>query len=440
MNKLNKVNRLNRLLNNIFGNGYLYMVVFYLFSMLLAYTGGTYSVTSEKDAVYELLSRDARNSSNDRSHVEYHRAGSFMWDDIAPLYQRSSSQTHPIKTYTYLATYALTSQNISGDFFDVQLDGSVFNSNAITLPSVGYYNETVTAENERYLMFNSIDLYRYKYIEADWRNVSNPDGHSFCFLSYSLADQMLSAKGYTSYDQLLGKDVVVQNGSGLNETLTITNVIAKKGGAKQIVDMTGNFFLSYNVDIVRSGYTRFCTEFRSSVINIRDYFDYCYLQTWENGDQLKSFKITDGILRENESFRIANTLITQTINGIYYSDEFMFYLFWFLALISYGVTLFFAFYVINASYNHSKTSVRKLLRFVAYAAIPFALVNVVLSVVTHGLSPSYSSLLFFNFFGSKLAVISVFVLLFVFIVFASIKDFIVDCQHLQEKEDSRHDR
>lgn len=440
MDKSNKAGRLSRFLNGIFGNGYLYMVVFYLFSMLLAYTGGTYSVTSEKDAVYELLSRDARGSSNTRSHVEYHRSGSFMWDDITPFYQRSSSQTHPIKTYTYLATYALTSRNSNGDFFDVQLDDMVFDSNAITLPSVGYFNETITAENDRYLMFNSIDLYRYKFIEADWRNVSNPDGHSFCFLSYSLADEMLAAKGYTSYDQLLGKDVVVQNGSGLNETLTITNVVAKKGGAKQIVDMTGNFFLSYNIDIVRGGYTRFCTEFRSSVINIRDYFDNCYMRTWENGDQLKSFEIIDGIIQENEDFRLINNLMTQTINGIYYSDEFMFYLFWFLAVISYGITLFFTFYVINASYDISRTSAKKLLRFVAYVTIPFAFVNAVLSVVTHGLSPSYSSLLFFNFFGSKFSVISVFVLLFIFIVFASIKDFMIDCQHHQEKEDTSHDR
>ena len=106
---------------------------------------------------------------------------------------------------------------------------------------------------------------------------------------------------------------------------------------------------------------------------------------------------------------------------------------------SFGLTLFFTFRIISASYDGAKTSAGKLLRFVAYSATPFALVNAVLSIVTHGLSPSFSTLLFFNFFGSKFAVISVFVLLFVFIIFASIKDFMNDCQ-LQEKKEEHHDR
>lgn len=439
MSSPSKKNTIGRFAAKIFGNGYLYMAVFYIFAMMFAYASGTYSVSAEKDTIYELLSRDARASSNTRSHVEYHRSGSFTWEEIGPFYQRSATQTHPIKTYTYLATYALTSKNAAGEHFNVQLDDSVFGSNAITLPSVGYYNETVTPEDERYLMFNSIDLYRYKFIETDWRNVSNPDGYSFIFLSYTLADEMMAAKGYTSYDQLLGKNVTVKNGSGLNETLTIVNVITKKGGAKQIIDITGNFFISYNADIVRGGYTRFCSEFRSSVINIRDYFDYCYVKTWENADRLKSFNMVNGVPTENARILYVNNLMTQTINGINYADEFMFYLFLFLSMASFGLTLFFTFRIISASYDGAKTSAGKLLRFVAYSATPFALVNAVLSIVTHGLSPSFSTLLFFNFFGSKFAVISVFVLLFVFIIFASIKDFMNDCQ-LQEKKEEHHDR
>lgn len=439
MGKRNMANNTGKTIKNFFWISYFCMAIIYALSLTLSYVSGTYSFISQKDAIYELLSRDARTSSNNRSHVEYHRTGSFTWNDLSNFYIRSSTQTHSLKTYTYLATYALTSKNDSEERFDINLDDSVFNSNSITLPYVAYFNDKLEPDDERYLMFNSIDLYRYKHIENDWKNVTINDGYSFIYLSYSLADEILAAKGYSSYDQLIGKDVIIKNGSSLNKTLTVVNIIVNKGSAKQIVDLTGNFFISYNPDIIRSGYTRFCSEFRSSVINIRDYFSYCYLNTWQNGDYIKSIKMINGDPVKNNEIDAINFLIAQTIDGENYSNEFLFYLFFFLSLLLYCVTLFIIVLIMIVGYEGQRIGSSKLLRLYAYSVVPFVLTNAILCLLTGSLSSSLSYILFFNFFGSKFSVISALLILLVLMVFNSINNFLIDCINREKESQIRYE-
>jgi len=415
--QLTMKNKIVKLINQPFIKSSLLAMFLQLFALSFFYASGTFMIASEKDAIYELISQESRASENDRSHLEFHKENSFDWNGISSFFSSSANHRHTYKLSTFISTYALTTMNSENSKFKMIADDQDFYSSSLTLPSVGYYNDTDDETNSRYLMFNTVELYRYKYIPNDWKNVSNSDGYSFCYLSHALADEILSSGDLTSYDDLIGKNVTIKVNDTIDVTLTISNIIMSEGAGKQIDDLYGNYFISYNPDIVRNGYTKMCTEFRSSIINIRDYFEHCYKPFWEDGCSLHSIKILNNEIVVNDYVNKVNSILDDELDGLKYSNDTSFYIFFSFALAFLILSLLALLYSQKYFKSFDVTVIKKRIHMAFFVTSPFILINSFLTIYTCGLNVPYFRLLVFNYFGSIMSLASLSVLFFSLIIY-----------------------
>lgn len=374
------------------------------FAISLTYLCFSQLTASNSDAIYELISRDSLESINRRSHIDMKKSGSFSWEEVFGFYKLSNQHKHPSKEYTFLSTYSVTTIDKAGNNFNIAFNDAKYPASSLLLPSVAYYSEEYEDDNWRYLMFDQIDLFRYKKISRDWSTATNKDGYSFCYLSYPIADSIIEKNGYASYDDLIGRNVNITNDNGLSVELTIVNIIVEKGCANQIIEMNGNFFVSFNKQIFNSGYSKIATEFRSSTINIREYFNQCYLPFWETDINLNSYKMNNLSIIFNDSINRINNLIPLMLSNQAFVNIELFILFLIIALFFYGcfAIFYWLFFVrLKPRLMDETISLPTYYIHAIFPMTPLVLIHLILSIITSRHFYSYQGLSLFNFYGSS---------------------------------------